>query len=146
MLLLLILLSCVLLLVLFMQWVNYRQVQLQLDDFQASVDAFVHQTIEQQVTLEHMLHAATTSVEDVHKAFSDVSFDILDSMPRTQEVSKHMRRVHDQSASGVYGTVRSVGKGLGLIRNEISSIRKQRDAQISSSDKDQNKKPRGGQK
>lgn len=141
----LLILSLVLIVILFLQWINYRQVQLQLDDFQASVDAFVHQTIEQQVTLEHMLHAATTSVEDVHKAFSDVSFDILDSMPRTQEVSKHMRRVHDQSASGVYGTMRSVGKGLGLIRNEISSIRKQRDAQISPSDQDDKKKPRGGQ-
>lgn len=122
-------LSCVLILILFLQWVNYRQVQLQLDDFQASVDAFVHQTIEQQVTLEHMMQAATTSVEDVHKAFSDVSFDILESIPQTQEVGKRMRRVHDQSASGVYGTMRSVGKGLGLIRNEISSIRKQREGQ-----------------
>ncbi len=122
-------LSCVLILILFLQWVNYRQVQLQLDDFQASVDAFVHQTIEQQVTLEHMMQAATTSVEDVHKAFSDVSFDILESIPQTQEVGKRMRKVHDQSASGVYGTMRSVGKGLGVIRNEISSIRKQREGQ-----------------
>ena len=123
---LLLALSVVLVVILFLQWINYRQVQLQLDDFQASVDAFVHQAIEQQVTLEHMMQAATTSVEDVHKAFSDVSFDILESIPQTQEVGKRMRRVHDQSANGVYGTMRSVGKGLGLIRNEISSARKQR--------------------
>lgn len=126
--------SVVLIAVLFMQWINYRLVQLQLDDFQASVDAFAHQVIQQQVTLEHMMHAATTSVEDVHRALSDVSFDILDSMPRTQEVSKRMRRVHDQSANGMYGSMRSVGKGLGFIRNEISAIRKQqsttRDASV----------------
>ena len=133
---LLLVLSIVLIVILFLQWINYRQVQLQLDDFQASVDAFVHQTIEQQITLEHMMQAATTSVEDVHKAFSDVSFDILESIPQTQEVGKRMRRVHDQSASGVYGTMRSVGKGLGVIRNEISSIRKQRDGQAKSDDKD----------
>lgn len=126
MLILLVILSLVLVLILFLQWINYRQVQLQLDDFQDSVDAFVHQTIEQQVTLEHMMEAATTSVEDVHKAFTDVSFDILESIPQTQEVGKRMRKLHDQSASGVYGTMRSVGKGLGVIRNEISSMRKQR--------------------
>ena len=136
---LLLALSIVLVVILFLQWINYRQVQLQLDDFQASVDAFVHQTIEQQVTLEHMMQAATTSVEDVHKAFSDVSFDILESIPRTQEVGKRMRRVHDQSANGVYGTMRSVGKGLGLIRNEISSIRKQRDGIVKVDDKDNKK-------
>jgi|GEM_PF-5641447 len=136
---LLLVLSVVLIVILFLQWINYRQVQLQLDDFQASVDAFVHQTIEQQITLEHMMQAATTSVEDVHKAFSDVSFDILESIPQTQEVGKRMRRVHDQSASGVYGTMRSVGKGLGVIRNEISSIRKQRDVQAKSDDKDPKK-------
>lgn len=139
MMLLLLALSVVLMVILFLQWINYRQVQLQLDDFQASVDAFVHQTIEQQVTLEHMMQAATTSVEDVHKAFSDVSFDILESIPRTQEVGKRMRRVHDQSANGVYGTMRSVGKGLGLLRNEISSIRKQRDGIVNTDDKDSKK-------
>ena len=75
----------------------------------------------------------------MHKAFSDVSFDILESIPRTQEVGKRMRRVHDQSANGVYGTMRSVGKGLGLIRNEISSIRKQRDGIVKADDKDNKK-------
>lgn len=135
----LLILSMVLLAILVLQWINYRLVQLQLDDFQASVDAFVCQTIEQQVTLEHMMHAATTSVEDVHKALSDVSFGILDSMPRTQEASKHMRRMHDQSASGVYSTVRSVGKGMGLLRNEISSRRKQREELPKLDDKDTKK-------
>ncbi len=123
---LLLLLSVALLVVLALQWINYRQVQLQLDDFQDSVDGFVREAIEQQVTLEQMMQAATTSVEDVHRAFSDVSFDILESIPRTQAVGKRMRQLHNQSASGVYGTVRSVGKGLGVLRSEFGSKRKQR--------------------
>lgn len=120
-------LSAVLLLLVFLQWVNYRQIQLQLDDFQLAVDDFVHKTIKQQVTLEHMMEAATTSVEDVHKAFTDVSFDILESIPQTQEVGKHMRRLHDQSASGVYGTMRSVGKGISVLRQEMRTLRKQKE-------------------
>ena len=125
---LLLVLYSLLIVVLFLQWTNYRQMQLQIDNLQVSVDTFVHQTIEQQVTLGRMIQVATTSVEDVHKAFSDVSFDILESIPQTQEVSKHMRRVHDQSARGVYGTIHSVSKGLGLLRNEINSVRKQRES------------------
>jgi Sec-independent protein translocase protein TatA len=35
--------------------------------------------------------------------------------------------------------MRSVGKGLGVIRNEISSIRKQRDGQAKPDDKDPKK-------
>ena len=120
------LISC-LLVVLAVAWVNYRQIQLRLSEFEVSVEAFVHQTIEQQITLEHMLEATTTSVEDVHKAFSDVSFDILEAIPQTREAGKRMRHLHDKSADGVYGSMRSVGKGLGLIRNEFSSRRKNRE-------------------
>lgn len=106
-------------------WLAYRQLQGRLEDFEASVDAFVVNSVEQQVTLENLLNVTATSVEDMHRVLTDVSFDVLEAIPSTREAGKRMREVHDVYARGMYSSVRAVGKGLGILKTELSTRRRQ---------------------
>lgn len=60
--------------------------------------------------LAEVLDARTSSVRDVHRAISDVPFDILGSFDATRDSSERVREVHDRTTDGVYDAITAVNK------------------------------------
>jgi hypothetical protein len=60
--------------------------------------------------LAAVLDVGTSSVRDVHRAISDVPFDILGSFSATRDSSEAVREVHDRTADGVYDAITAVNK------------------------------------
>ncbi|MGI5125778.1 hypothetical protein ACQEVB_03070 [Pseudonocardia sp. CA-107938] len=60
--------------------------------------------------LAAVLDVGTTGVRDVHRAISDIPFDILGSFGATRESSERVREVHDRTADGVYDAISAVNK------------------------------------
>ena len=93
-----------------------RQLAQSMDELDQGLKGLSKSIAQEQVRIEQMLEVTTTSVEDMHRAISDVSFDILEAIPRTREAGKRMRNVHDTYAGNLYGGVRVLSKGLGVLR------------------------------
>jgi hypothetical protein len=60
--------------------------------------------------LAAVLDVGTSGVRDVHRAISDVPFDILGSFGATRESAERVREVHDRTADGVYDAITAVNK------------------------------------
>jgi len=60
--------------------------------------------------LAAVLDVCTSGVRDVHRAISDVPFDVLGSFSATRGSSELVREVHDRTADGVYDAISAVGK------------------------------------
>ncbi|MGM0564604.1 MAG: hypothetical protein ACQES2_09770 [Pseudomonadota bacterium] len=93
-----------------------RQLEQATDELEEGLSALSRSVAQEQVRIERMLEVTTTSVEDMHRAVTDVSFDILEAIPKTREAGRRIRAVHDTYATNLYGSVRVLGKGLGLLR------------------------------
>lgn len=65
--------------------------------------------------LEELLGAGTSGVRDVHRAISDIPFDLLDTLPATRVASGRVRDVHDRTTDGVYDALSVVNKAAGGI-------------------------------
>jgi hypothetical protein len=55
-----------------------------------------------------VLDVGTSSVRDVHRAISDIPFDILGSIDATRDSSERVREVHDRTTDGVYDAIAAV--------------------------------------
>lgn len=60
--------------------------------------------------LAAVLDVGTSGVRDVHRAISDIPFDILGSIGATRESAERVRDVHDRTADGVYDAINAVNK------------------------------------
>jgi hypothetical protein len=67
--------------------------------------------------LAAVLDVGTSGVRDVHRAISDVPFDILGSFSATRDPAERVREVHDLAADGVYGAISAVNRAAtGVLR------------------------------
>lgn len=103
-----------------------RIMSLCLDELELSIEGFVVTLVKQQITMNEIVDSATTQVEDVHKALTGVSFELLESNSKTREAGKKMREAHDIAADNIYTTIRTLNKGVKLIKTEIDSKVKKR--------------------
>lgn len=71
------------------------------------------EAVEEARRVEDAVEAATTGVQDVHRAIADIPFGILGALPPTRDASDSVREVHNRTADGVYGAVSAVNRVAG---------------------------------
>lgn len=73
--------------------------------------------------VEDTVDWTTASVEAIHRAVSDLSFDLAG-----QEEDGHARTVHDRASKQVYTSIREVNRGVGgLLSGLLDERRRDRD-------------------
>lgn len=84
------------------------------------------ETIFKQVELKEKLKLAeevvdkgSSTVENVHKAISGITFDVLKNIPITKSTAKIVSDIHDTTSKGVYNTIRSINKQIGKMANDM---------------------------
>lgn len=72
--------------------------------------------------VEKTVNDGAHAVEAVHKTIAGVTFDVLDALAARDKIkanTRKMRDIHDQTAGGVYRSVREVNKQLGSIADTL---------------------------
>lgn len=85
-----------------------------------------------QALVERTVLGGTTAVENIHQTISDTAFNVIESLSSTNKIKSHSRKlrdIHDQTASGVYKSVKVVNKQVGVLTDTLLSPTSQTDSQ-----------------
>lgn len=59
------------------------------------------------------VEAGTSGVREVHRAISDIPFDVLDAIPTTRAAAQAVRQAHDGVTDGVYDAISEANRVAG---------------------------------
>ena len=65
------------------------------------------------------VESGATSAEAIHKAISDISFDVLGSISATRGASKVVKDIHNMTTDTIYSSVKTISKQLFEIADEV---------------------------
>lgn len=111
---------------------NLRRNRTQLHQIQSQVAATrnvfskqqsdLRELSERKDVLEQVVNGGTSAVESVHRAISDTTFTVIDRLTESNRVragNRQVRDVHDQTAQGVYRSIRVANRELHSIAETL---------------------------
>lgn len=73
------------------------------------------------------VEAGASGVREVHRAISDIPFDVLDSIPTTRAAAQIVRQAHDGVTDGVYDAISEANRVAGGVFRLLRRPYTQRD-------------------
>lgn len=61
------------------------------------------------------VEGVTTVVQTAHRGIAAIPFGILEAIPATRDASRVVRATHDAISGVVYGSIKGVNRGIGLV-------------------------------